>query len=254
MKPRARFQFASLRVFVGAFIGVFFLQLACASNARAKDPDRVEWSKDWPRVRLVEVINVVGLTLASYLISAEWTPPSQSRWSGPILFDKAVRSVLKGQTLSAQSSAADMADYFYKFGTLAPYVVDVYAVALGVHQNADVALQMLLINIQSLGLSGVVTLASERVVARARPYVPDCGAGGMVRDATGKLLLNTCDHVGDDASFYSGHAAATMTMAGTTCVHHQHLPLYGGGFPDLLPCLVMLGMSGATGIGRIVAD
>ncbi|MEO8876476.1 MAG: phosphatase PAP2 family protein, partial [Polyangiaceae bacterium] len=71
---------------------------------------------------------------------------------------------------------------------------------------------------------------------------------------SGKPLFNHCDHVGDDASFYSGHAAATMTMAGATCVHHQHLPLYGGGFPDLLPCLVMLGMSGATGIGRIVAD
>src|SRR5207253_5621614 len=53
--------------------------------------------------------------------------------------------------------------------------------------------------------------------------------------------------------FYSGHAAATATSAGLTCAHHQHLPLYGGGLADLVPCLVMSGVSIVTGISRIGA-
>jgi membrane-associated phospholipid phosphatase len=54
--------------------------------------------------------------------------------------------------------------------------------------------------------------------------------------------------------FYSGHAAATATMAGLTCAHHQHLPLYGGGFADLAPCLAMIGVSLGAGATRIMAD
>jgi hypothetical protein len=43
-------------------------------------------------------------------------------------------------------------------------------------------------------------------------------------------------------------------MAGLTCVHHQHLPLYGGGVADLAPCIGLIGASIADGLGRIVAD
>jgi membrane-associated phospholipid phosphatase len=74
-----------------------------------------------------------------------------------------------------------------------------------------------------------------------------------VRDASGQV--SETSGLGDDyKSFYSGHAAATATMAGLTCVHHRHLPLYGGGFPDLVPCLIMSGIAIVTGVTRIVAD
>ena len=225
-----------------------------APTANAKDPDRVEWSKDWPRVRLAEVVNVIGLTLASYAIDQYWDPPNKAHWSGPILFDNWVRNALRGRSYGVQEAASNLSDDLYKGGVLAPYLIDVYFVTLGVHQNADVALQMFLINMQSLGLSGVGTLAAEHAVGRARPYVQDCDAQGNVRDANGNLLFNHCDGVGDFQSFYSGHIAAVGTMAGLTCVHHQHLPLYGGGFADLAPCLLMITAALTTGVARIVAD
>jgi hypothetical protein len=139
-------------------------------------------------------------------------------------------------------------------GVLAPYIVDVYVVALGIHQSVDVAVQMLLMNLQSLGLAGVSTLAAERSFGRARPFTQDCGPDGQVRDASGRPLFNRCEGNVDSEEFWSGHAAATATMAGLTCVHHQHLPLYGGGLADLAPCMFMMGASAATGIGRMVAD
>jgi len=43
-------------------------------------------------------------------------------------------------------------------------------------------------------------------------------------------------------------------VAGLTCVHHQHLALYGGGFADALPCAFMITASLVDGVGRIVAD
>jgi membrane-associated phospholipid phosphatase len=224
-----------------------------ATTARAADPDRVEWSPDWPRVRLLEGLNVAALTVASFEIDSQWQPRQSAGWRGGILFDGAVRDALRGRTQGAQSTASDLSDALYKGGVLAPYVIDVYLVALGVHQSADVAIQMTLIDMQSLGITGVVSLVAERSVGRTRPYVQDCGPDGVVRDATGHVLAQ-CGTGYDNESFYSGHAAATATMAGLTCAHHQHLPLYGGGFADLAPCLVMIGESLTTGVARVVAD
>jgi len=92
-------------------------------------------------------------------------------------------------------------------------------------------------------------------VGRARPFVADCGPDGIVRDASGNPLHNQCQHGGEDyQSFFSGHSAVTAAMAGVTCVHHQHLPLYGGGAADLGPCLLMISVSAVTGMARLVAD
>jgi membrane-associated phospholipid phosphatase len=231
------------------------VSLLWADAARAEDPTRVRWSPDWPRVRLAEVMSVVGLTAASLAMEAYWTPPDHPGWQGGILFDDWVRDNLRGSSYKAQSNASHLSDLLYSGAVFAPYVVDVYFVALGIHQNADVAMQMLLIDLQSLGVTGVVTIAAERLVGRARPYTQDCGRDGMIRSPSGEVLYNACSGGGGDfQSFYSGHAAATATSAGLTCVHHQHLPLYGGGFADLVPCLVMSGVSLVTGVSRIVAD
>jgi membrane-associated phospholipid phosphatase len=99
-----------------------------------------------------------------------------------------------------------------------------------------------------------VSLAAERAVGRARPYTADCARDGKVRNAAGEILFNSCNTEEDLQSFYSGHSAAVSTMAGLTCVHHQHLPLYGGGFADLVPCMLMVGAAVMTGVTRVIAD
>ena len=133
---------------------------------------------------------------------------------------------------------------------LTPYVVDNFITALSIHQNADVALQLTLIDMQSLGLSGVLTLGAEHAVGRQRPYVAGCKGP----DATDEIGYNTCGGADDFKSFYSGHSAAMFTMAGLTCAHHQHLPLYGGGAPDALACAVMVGLATTGSLMRVVAD
>jgi hypothetical protein len=219
-------------------------------TADAEQEKTVEWNDNWPRVHLVEVGAIVALTIGSIEINS-LPYADHAHWSRPILFDTAARNFFKSNSASVQEFAGNMSDNLYHGMVLAPYIIDNYIVALGVHQNADVALQMTLINLQSLGLSGVMSLGAEHGVGRVRPYVQDCGPGLGAPDKVG---FNHCDGVGDFQSFYSGHAAAAFTMAGLTCVHHQHLPLYGGGFADALACIVMGALATTTGVLRLVVD
>jgi membrane-associated phospholipid phosphatase len=213
-------------------------------DAFAADPDRVEWSPDWPRVRLVEGLDAVALGIASLAIALEWKSPQEPRWTSGILFDDAIRDAFRGRTRSAQSTATDISNALYLGGVAIPLIMDLYVVTLGIHQSSDVAIQMLFIDAQSFALSGVITLGAGRIAARARPYATDCS----------QSLYNTCGTDRDSQSFISGHSAATATMAGLTCAHHQHLPLYGGGVADAAPCAFMIGVSLATGVSRVIGD
>jgi membrane-associated phospholipid phosphatase len=237
-----------------AAFGLAAATMLVASTATATDPDRVEWSKDWPRARLWEAVSAVVLTVADAEIEPNVPIQSQARWRGGILFDDWARSALRGRTAGIQSAASTTSDILYYAGTIGPLVIDNYFVTLSIHQNADVAFQMLVINMQSLGISGLVSLVAEHGAGRARPYTDQCDSNGQIHDASGALMPNHCGTSNDFRSFFSGHTAAVSTMAGLTCAHHQHLPLYGGGFADLAPCLVMIGAATATGVLRMVYD
>jgi membrane-associated phospholipid phosphatase len=104
---------------------------------------------------------------------------------------------------------------------------------------------------QSLGLSGVISLGAQHAIGRGRPYTEECPPGYVGPTKTG---FNTCGGASDNQSFYSGHAAASFTMAGLTCIHHQKLPLYGGGWPEAVPCIVMLTAASGTSVLRMFAD
>jgi len=121
-----------------------------------------------------------------------------------------------------------------------------------VHENSDVAVQMAAIDLESFALAGLFSISAEKLVGRARPSAENCGPDGQVRDASGRVLYS-CG-AGANKSYFSGHSAAAATGAGLVCVHHQHLPLFGGGFADLSPCIVMIGAAGAVGVLRIVAE
>lgn len=227
------------------FVGV----IGHAGPAHADQEKTVKWNENWPRVHLLEVGAIVALTIGSIELSLV-KPADHAKWSKPILFDESARSFFKSNNENTQELAGNLSDNIYHAMVIAPYVVDNYVVALGIHQNADVALQMTLMNLQSLGLSGVISLSMERTVGRRRPFAQDC-SGQFGPDKVG---YNHCNGVDDFESFYSGHAAATFTMAGLTCAHHQHLPLYGGGLPDALACIVMVSLATTTGVLRLVVD
>jgi hypothetical protein len=227
--------------------------LALSRPALATDPSTVEWSDDWPRVKWWEVVAALSLTVGDTEFENLAPLPTHATWTQPILFDSWARSVFRGQTASIQQFASTSTDIMYMGGALVPFLVDDYFGAASLHRNADVAWQLATIDFQSFGIAGLISLAAEHAVGRARPYTESCDAHGQVLDAQGHVL-QTCGTGNDFRSFYSGHATATATTAGLVCVHHQHLPLFGGGIADLAPCLFMISVSVATGLLRLVYD
>jgi hypothetical protein len=91
---------------VSRFLAAAVWSIAASITPRAfgADPERVEWSQDWPRVRLVEGLDIIALTVASYELNARWQPPVHSNWTRPILFDAWAR-----QSRSDAKGAADRA-------------------------------------------------------------------------------------------------------------------------------------------------
>jgi len=233
--------------------GLTAAALTQAASAFGEDPAKVEWSDSWRRVQLWEVIDALVLTVGDTEFEDRVPLPSHASWTQPILFDTWARNLLRGRTAAIQSFASTSTNIMYQGGALVPFMMDDYFAAAGIHQNADVAWQLAVVDFQAYGVAGLVSLAAEHGVGRMRPYVLSCDAHGQVLDAQGHVL-QTCGGGNDFRSFYSGHATATATTAGLVCVHHQHLPLFGGGFADLAPCLVMIGVSAATGVLRVVYD
>src|SRR5262249_26049996 len=153
--------------------------------------------------------------------------------------DKAARDLFRGRSVHVEYVAAKYSDTLLQTAVIFPIVIDAGIVALGVHRDPDVAAQMALIDAEALGFAGTVTLFSERFVARERPYIRDC--------VNGSSLNTPCGIEGDRISFFSGHTSATFTNAGLTCLPHQHLPLWGGGAPDVWACVWALGVGTLTG-------
>jgi membrane-associated phospholipid phosphatase len=238
-----------------ASIALASMALVVAAEVPAHaDPYRVEWSDEWPRFHLWEGIDTLVFGVGSFVVAADVPPATSAHVSGGILFDNSVRNALRGRTASLQGTAATATDVLYFGSIVPPFLIDAWIVTFGIHQRADVGTEMALVDAQALGVAGFVSLVAEKTVGRARPFIQDCSPDGVVRDASGQPLLNRCNTPEDFQSFFSGHSAVTAAMAGVTCVHHQHLPLYGGGAADLAPCLLMIGVSATTGVGRLVAD
>src|SRR5260370_16008850 len=149
--------------------------LGVASVAHA-DPAKVEWSDQWPRVRLWEAIAAATLTVGDTEFEDHVPLPSHATWNAPILFDTDVRNLLRGRTAALQSFASTSTDIMYKAGALVPFVVDDYFAAASIHENADVAWQLAVIDLQSFGIAGLVSLTAEHAIGRARPYASSCDA------------------------------------------------------------------------------
>ena len=228
---------------------------APSARAHAEEvaDDALRWQHEWRRVNLFEGLALIPVAGLLWAIETQWKPPSEPRWRGGIVADDLARELLRGETPELQRTAAKVSDLLFIGGVVAPILIDVGVVTLGIHRKPDLALQMFLIDLQSLFVAGLVSLSAEHGVGRARPFVEDCGEDGFVRDAQGRTFQQ-CGSSSETKSFFSGHASATATVAGLTCIHHQKLPLYGGGFADLAPCLFTIAVSASAGMGRIIAD
>ena len=204
----------------------------------------VYWHDDWPRFSFFELLLSVSVTARNADLGSHLDGPDDAfvKFQVPIL-DKGARSLLRGSGPSQRAGAKRMSDLGFRVMVLAPYALDVGFGALVLHQNADVALELALIDFEVLTLAGMTQLLGSRLTGRLRPSFYDTGCPP-----------EGCPKGDDYRSFLSGHAMASFAGAGLICVHHEMIPLFGGGAPDTLACAWGIAAATLTGTMRIVAD
>jgi membrane-associated phospholipid phosphatase len=205
---------------------------------------RLAWDPAWPRFRPLEYV-ATGVAGAGALLLFEFgSVADHAKWDGPVLFDKPVRNALRQRGAKTLTNLRSVGDVL----TITPvvYVVAVDSLLVpAIDGNADVAWQMTLMNAEAFSLSGLFAWSMFATVGRARPSHRECVAG-TVDDPLCKT--------GTFADFPSGHTTTAFTAAGLTCVHHAHLPLYGGGAADVAACVASLAVGTGAGVFRLLGD
>lgn len=217
--------------------------LACllCKNAE-KLPSRIRWRNEWPRVTLWEH-TLTAIFGAGALAALQLGPHESGRWQNS--FDEGIRDALRVDSESARVALTISSDVIFYGLMLYPIVIDTLLVA-GV-RDTDTAWQMTVMNLQSLAISGATSIGLLRLTGRERPFVRECAADPEYDP--------DCDNPDQhNVSFTSGHTLMGFAAAGLVCAHHLHLPLYGGGAPDVLACAGALGVAHLEGFLRISVD
>jgi len=203
----------------------------------------VYWKDEWPRFSIAEAMISAAVTFRNVdLGDALDGPKSPIIEFGVPALDDGARDLFRGQNERTRKAFARMSDVGFRVMVLTPYVIDVGVASLAIHRNPDVAAQLALIDFEVLTLAGMTQLLVSRTVARGRPHVDQC-----------QTTPEGCSG-GPYRSFLSGHAMASFAGAGLMCVHHEMLPLFGGGAPDTWACIWGISVASFTSVSRVVAD
>ena len=218
---------------------------AVARRSSAAEP---VWRDEWPRFRPWEyglTAGAAAIAVGARLVVRD--PPAT--WRGGILFDDGVRDVLAVRDEPARVVVA-ISTHVFAATSVAYNVFDSTIVPGEVHDDWDLAGQMILIDAESYAVMTAILFSTQVFVGRERPIVRRCS------DPKVRQSDRACDPQDSqrNRSFIAGHTALGFTAAGLTCAHHTHIPLYGGGAPDTLACAGALGWASLLGVGRVMSD
>lgn len=218
-------------------------QTQAEAHNQARPAARVEWNDSWARFRPWEYAATGAAWTQALFVRLVGPGPNPVR--GTFWLDE---QITNGFSVSAAKTeaAAMFSDIGYR-GSIAYRLLDSTVVPGLVWGSSDVALQMTMIDLEAFAIGAVVLWNAQLVYGRERPIYRDCpnsapeGVDCSIQDAD------------RDRTFIAGHTLVTTTAAALTCVHHSHLPLYGGGAADDLACAGMIGLAAAVGLSRIAA-
>jgi membrane-associated phospholipid phosphatase len=202
------------------------------------------WNPAWPRFRSIGYV-FTGVAVAGSLAATFLVPyPKSPRWTGGILFDDAIRDAVRARDPGVRDGIRVASDITLITSIVQVALVDSIIIPLAEH-NSDVAWQLSLMNAQAFALDTLLSTLLYKVAARARPSYAQCNANPN---------FDPLCKTGEYASFPSSHASVAFTAAGLSCVHHAHLPIYGGGAWDTAACVESLVLASATAAFRVVGD
>lgn len=206
---------------------------------------QVVWDPGWKRF---ELGNYIGSgIMAAATIGSLAIPPSEGRWQQTNSFDVRARNALRFDNETGRNAARDASDIMLAASTNL-LLVDTLIVAWWGHDAGDAAWEMALMSVEALLFNNAINGLVAAFASRERPYGAELCVGKDDEE------LTECTSSKRYRSFFSGHSSTTFAVAGLTCMHHSHLPLYGGGLPDILACASAFGVAAGTATLRVVAD
>lgn len=211
-------------------------------------PDTVDlqWNPDWPEFRDSEFI-VTGLAIAAALGSLA-IPDGGGRWTSRNSFDEDARETFRMKAPSDSQQARDASDILL-IALTNQLAIDAVVVAWWGYGRPSITWQMSLMDIEVLTINAAVNGVVAGLVGRQRPYGDEQCARRPVERQTAECLGKRRYR-----SFFSGHASTAFAAAGLTCMHHAHMPLYGGGAPEAVVCGSALAAAAAVGSLRVMSD
>jgi membrane-associated phospholipid phosphatase len=221
---------------------VLAVLLGTASAASADDSSSLRWNPRWSRFTTLQYSLTLSLTAGAFASDAWMHSADQPRWHASILLDNDARSLLVAGTEAGRKRASSISDVLVFGLAVYPFAIDTLLVAAGLHRSYDVAWQMMMIGVQSVMLSKLITGLTKHLAGRARPDYGRCTDGNEL--ACGSTT----------ESFVSGHTSTAFVGAGLICSHHQNLRLYGSSTAGAITCGTSLAVATTAGALRIVAD
>ena len=199
----------------------------------------------WAPIHPAEYV-VTGVGLVTAIVGSA-LPRYTAVWQGGIVADEATRSALRPSDPNVRGFFSDVSDVLLSLSITYPYLVDALTVAWWYRHNGAIAWQMAAIDTEAFAITAGVQAIVANIAARERPYGRTCG---------NDLAANTseCEFPGRYRSFFSGHTTEAFTSAALTCMHHAHMPLYGGGGAEVATCISGFALATTVGVFRVVSD
>jgi membrane-associated phospholipid phosphatase len=212
----------------------------------ASDAHDLVWNPDWPTFREGEFI-FTGLALATAIGSLA-IPDGDGRWTSRNSLDESGRDAFRLEAKSARDKARDASDVLL-IALTNQLAVDAVAVTWWGFDRPAVTWQLVLIDIETLSVNAALSGLVSGLTSRERPYVAEQCARRPPEEQT-----DECVGKRRHRSFFSGHSSTSFAAAGLMCMHHAHLPLYGGGAADAIACGASLAAAATVGTMRVLSD
>lgn len=236
--------------------GVTFAAVAVvfswASDATADEPGAsdVRWKSEWRRTHAAEYVLVPTALVGAFALRFGYPLSGEPNWRGGVLFDDAVFEAARTDDATARrllNAAGDVALYgSFLWSTTEPIIA-------GLAHDWDVANQMFWISLEAYAAFSVGLYTLQAIVHRERPAATlVCSDADRAQGRVIEGYDVECGSAAEVRSFIGGHVAAVATATSLTCIHHAHLPLYGGGVPEALPCAAGVAATGLTFAARTV--
>ena len=203
----------------------------------------VQWKPEYRKISLAEQGLTVGYLVTTGAANLMLDHYGEPNWVGPIGPDTPIHEALLATTEGGRETATHVSDGLIYASHL--WVIGEAAFTYWAKDSPEAGWQMFWISAHAVSLGLFLNTVAKFTFRRERPGSGRCYDNEDDPDCPQEPTV----------SFYSGHTSAMFAIAGATCAHELHLPIWSENpWLNTIPCVATSLAAVATGTLRIVAN